>query len=308
MPRLSLLCLALTLFIMIPGCGKRLRMPPVKPAGTAAIEVVEQAPPPEPKHSEPAQLREKLKDYVTLLSDCDRTFFADVKPERIDKWELPVNVAGMERACDDLVRRQMDLVECGGFKAPLLDQFLRQAAAVSDQYQLLAFRSKKVGVRDKEPYKRMVTDITVELRTDVGQLKEGIAPVLALSDADLTGAVTDEELVQRAHAVFSALREDVRQGVEVPLKEGRPVLRQVLKTSDVIAATAVRSLRLLQTYHIPQSYLDAIILLTRSFSDLNEFYAGDYFETEEVEGPKRRSAVTRADQTYRNAWRRAFPE
>lgn len=283
----------------ICGCKQKEVIPEPPP------EVVESAKDIQPRvKTEIELLREAISDFVTLAADCDKQWFSDVKPERIDKWELPVNVKDMENQCDRLLRIFEELLDKGAYRCPELDDFLRIAASVADQYLILAYRCKKVGVRDKLPYKKEVAELRDALRAEVSKLKEEVGKVLDMSDTALKGAMVSD-VMSLADAALLRLRNDYKQWIETPVKEGKPTWRYSLRTSDTIAARAVLTLRS-RAGVSAQPLIAPAEELSRAFTAAVHFYTGNYFDTEEEEGPKLRAAFNKADNQYRQASRRMF--
>jgi hypothetical protein len=268
----------------------------VPAAGAPVADAVAGAAP----KTETDALREAIKDYVTLLADCDKQFFADVKPERIDKWELPVNVKAMESQCDRLLGLYEDMLARGAFRAPALDDFLRAAAVSADRYLVLGLHAKKVGVKDHIPYKKDLSELRDTLRADVAKLKESVGPVLALPDAALNASLGGDELAARAAPALNRLRGDLKDWIEVPVKASKPTWRYSLRTSQAIAERAAATLKAAGS-----SAGGAAVDLAKAFGAAVTFYTGAYFDTEEQEGPKVRKPVIQADTAWRNALRKA---
>jgi hypothetical protein len=182
---------------------------------------------------------------------------------------------------------------------------VRDAALTADRYLVLGFRCKKVGVKDKIPFKKEIGELRDALRADVARLKESVGTVLEQDDKALVSHASTpaDELARIANAAVSRLREDLRTWVETPLKESKPTWRYSLRTTLAIAkgATAV-----LQAGPQAPGLGPAADGLVKSFDSAVTFYTGSYFDAEEKEGPKVRGAVVRADAAYRTAARKAF--
>lgn len=258
-------------------------------------------PPPTPE----ALLRGAVRDLVALAERCDQAHFAHVEPERIKRWELPVDVKAMEGECDVILSRFADLLDRGVFRHPALDRFLARAADVSDRYLLLCLRCKKVGVRDRLPYIREVSALRDALRADVAALRDLARGVLARSDEDLNAVerTPPGDVPQVAHEVFASLRDDLRRLVEVPVRDNRPVARYALRFAD---RRADRALTLLRSRAMVQgqALLGPAEALTRAFSAAVNFFTGDYFNADEKLPPRVIRAVVDADRKYRAAARR----
>jgi hypothetical protein len=277
-----------------------------KPAADAAqAPAAPPAPPPPPPKSEYDKLRDAAKDFVTRMSDCDRRWFADVQPDRIDKWDLPVDIKAMEAECDRVLGLYETLLDQGAFRSAAMDGFLRLAATASDRYLVLGYRCKKVGVRDKIPYKAEVAAIRDALRADVARLNEAIAPVLALTDADLrtNQQASPESLPALADPVLARVRTDMKDWIEQSLKDKKPTWRYSLRTSEVLARRAASALKS-RGGAGAQDMAAAADALAAAWAEAVKFYTGAYFDTEEKEGPKIRRAVATADVAYRNAARK----
>lgn len=256
-----------------------------------------------------ALLRDAVRDLVALAERCDRLYFAGVEPERIKRWELPVDMKAMEGECDALLSRFTDLLDSGVLRHPALDRFLARAADVSDRYLLLCLRCKKVGVRDRLPYIREVSALRDALRADVAALRDLAREVLALSDEDLKAVerTPPADVPRLAHGVFASLREDLRRLVEVPIREDRPTARYALRFAD---RRADRALTLLRSRAMVQgqALLGPADALTRAFSAAVNFFTGDYFNADEKLPPRMIRAVVDADRKYRAAARRFLGE
>ena len=250
------------------------------------------------------ELRDSIKDFVTLLADCDKDFFANVRPERLDNWDLPVNVTAMEATCDQLLSRFDRMLEKGAFMSPVADEFFRNCALATDRYVMLAFRCKKVSVRDKAGLKKEIAELRDGLRADVAKIKVQVEQVLGMDDVAMREYARSVDLLPRAaDAALSRLRGDMKQWVEQPLKDGKPVWRYSLRTSDVIASRAVSAMRFKGVATAMTEPADA---LSRAFSAMVSFYAGNYFDAEEKEGPRVRGAVIRAQGPYSLAARKVL--
>jgi hypothetical protein len=286
--------------LLAAGC-KRKDAPPAQPPAPDPAPAPAQAP---VVKSDLDLLREGIKDYVTLFADCDKHWFADVKPERLDRYELPVNVKAMEGECDKLLAMYEGILAKGSYRCPEMDSFLRLAASVADQYLVLAFRCKKVGVRDKVPYKKEVAALRDALRADVAKLKEAVGPALDLPDATLKGA-GGGDAVALADAALTRVRPDFKQWVEAPVKESKPTWRYSLRTSDTLASKAAMTLRA-RAGVSAQPLVGPAEDLAKAYTAAVAFYTGNYFDTEEQEGPKIRAALSKADSAYRQAARKVL--
>lgn len=263
------------------------------------------APAPEAAKTPPTRerlLRDAVRDWTALAGQCDQAHFAHVEPERIKRWQLPVDVKAMEDECDALLSRFSDLLDSGALRHPALDRFLARAADVSDRYLLLCLRCKKVGVRDRLPYIQEVSALRDALRADVAALRDLAAAVLALGDEDLQAVERTPagDIPRLAHEVFASLRDDLRRLVEVPIRDGRPTARHALRLAD---RRADRALTLLRTRAMVQgqALLGPAEALTHAFSAAVNFFTGDYFNADEKLPPRVIRAVVDADRKYRIA-------
>lgn len=302
-----------TVALAVAGCGGK-GQDAAKPKAKAeekkaeagkAAETPKEAPKP---RSEFDDLREGLKDYVTLLADCDKAWFAKVDPDKIDKWELPVDVKTMEPRCDPLLNQYEKLMEKGAFRSPVMDEFLRTSALAADRYLLLAFRCKKVGVRDKVPYKKELAELRDALRADVAKLKEDVAKVLALSDAQLqVTALPPADTVKWADGTLQRIKDDFKAWVQEPRKveNQKPTWRYSLRTGALMATRAAAALKLASTA-TPEGLADPAQALADAYQSATTFFTGDYFEKEEEQGPKVYKEMAKADTAYRNAARKAL--
>lgn len=249
-----------------------------------------------------AALRASVRDFVALAERCDQGYFSVVEPERIKKWQLPVNVKAMEEECDALLSLCRDLLDRGVLRHPAMDRFLERAAALSDRYLLLCLRCKKVGVRDLLPYIREVSALRDTIREDVAALRNLTAEVLTLSDEDLQGIerIPPSDVPRFAHGVFLSLREDLRRLVEVPVRQGIPTPRYSLFLADRRAGRALTLLRSRAMVQ-GQALLGPAEALTRAFSAAVNFFTGDYFNADEKLPPQVIRAVVDADRRYRVA-------
>ncbi len=252
-----------------------------------------------------ALVREAVRDFMVVAERCDQAHFAHVEPERIKRWELPVDVKAMESECDVLLQRFSDLLDRGALRHPTLDRFLARSADVADRYLLLCLRCKKVGVRDRLPYIREVSALRDALRADVSALRDLGREVLTLTDDDLKAVerAPAGDIPRIAHEVFASLREDLRRLVEVPLREGAPIPRYALRLSDRRADRAVTLLRSRAMVQ-GQALLGPAEALTHAFSAAVNFFTRDYFNADEKIPPRVIREVVEADRKYRIAARR----
>ncbi|MBM4395774.1 MAG: hypothetical protein FJ087_08795 [Deltaproteobacteria bacterium] len=275
-----------------------------EPAPAAAPAEAPAPPKPTPPKSAMDEVRDAVRDFVSLLADCDKDWFADVKPERLDNWDLPVNVKAMEANCDRLLPMFETVLDKGAFRNALLDDFIRAAALASDHYLFLGFRSKKVGVRDKVALKAEIAGLRDGLRADVAKLKESVGQVLGMDDVAMRQYSSHADaLPKAADAALSRLRADVKQWIEQPVKDAKPTWRYSLRTSETIASRAVAAVRF---KGVGGAMTDPADGLAGAFASAVKFYTGNYFDTEEKEAAKYVNAVIRADGPYRLAARKAL--
>lgn len=291
------------------ACGDKKEAAAKKEAAKAAAAKAAETPKPPPAPpSEFEPLRKKLSEFAILATACDKGWFAKVDPNKIDKWELAIDVPSMEDKCDPLLTQFDALVEPAGFRHPVLDAYLRQAALVADRYMFLGFRCKKVGVRDKLPYKKMLTELRDALRADVAGLTDALDKVLKLSDADLRdgGALSSAERVRWSVDAVARLPGDFTTWIESQRKENLPIWRYSLATSSTIgnrAAGALGSPRLA----VEGGAVKAAGDLAAAFSAAWTFWSGDYFEAEEKGSPEHYKAMKKAADGWKKAFAKAFP-
>ncbi len=310
MRRVTILAL-LTVFALAAACGgKKDSAPAKKEAAKAEAAKAAEAPKPPPAPpSEFDSLRKALTEFTTLATACDKGWFAKVDPNKIDKWELPIEVPPMEEKCDPLLRQYEALYQAAGFRHPVLDDFLRTAALATDRYMFLAFRCKKVGVRDKLPYKKMLTELRDALRADVAGLAPGLEKVLKLTDADLQGAGSLAADARRTWALDAVARlpQDFATWIESTRKENLPIWRYCLMTSSVIGTRAASSLGT-PLLSVEPAVVKAAGELAASFAGAWQFWSGDYFEAEEKGSPAQYKAMKKSSDAWRKVYAKAYPK
>lgn len=302
--------LVLLLCVTGIGCpGRREADRKEAPSASPAPQVAPSAPEaPKPPPSPFAGLRKKVEDFTVLASACSRAWFTKVDPDRIDRWELAVDVPGMEQKCDPLLQKYQDLLEEAAFRHPVLDQWLRTAASVTDRYFFLAFRCKKVGVKDKKPYKKMLAQLRDDLVGDVQALEKALEPALALTDRDLEtgGDLGNEPRLIWIHGAIHRLPEDFQRWIEGPRKEQAPIWRFGLMTSNLVAQKALPALSA-PKWQVPEATVAAAKGLVEAFSAAWQFYKGDYFEAEEQQAPGLYKAFHKAEAAWKKASQKTWP-
>lgn len=301
---------ALMVGAMLLGCPgrKEADRKGAEPAANPPVAVQASPEAPKPPPSPFAGLRKKVEDYTVLASACSRAWFTRVDPDRIDRWELAVDVPGMEQKCDPLLQKYQDLLEDAAFRHPAMDEWLRIAASVTDRYFFLAFRCKKVGVRDKKPYKKMLAQLRDDLVGDVQALEKALEPALALTDRDLEtgGDLGNEPRLLWIHQAIQRLPDDFQRWIEGPRKEQAPIWRFGLMTSELVARKALPALSA-PKWQVPEATVAAAKGLVEAFSAAWQFYKGDYFEAEEQQAPGLYKAFHRAEAAWRKAAQKTWP-
>ena len=226
-------------------------------------------------------LRETIKSFAALLEECDKRFFADVKGERIKKWKLPVDVQAMEDRCDPLLMMVQTMIDKGAFLHRDLDSFLVEAANAADRYMMLAFRAKKIGVREKKPYIRRVNDLRDKLRADTKRLSVHAGQVLGLTDDELEARahLKPKDLVMVVFKTLLRLGDAVSNYVRAPMEKKHPTWRYSLKAWDRIAQRAVQRLRT-STPPQAQALLGPAEALLVNYGMVVTFFTGDWFNQE----------------------------
>lgn len=298
------LACVVALTVVVAGCGKsgkdRERTVPQQPD----LSILKK--PEEPK-SEFHEMRDAVEDFSALLKKCDANFFSDVKGERIKKWQLPVDVQRMEDLCDPLLSMFEKIVETGAFLCPEMDEYIGKAARAADQYLILAFRSKKVGVREKKPYIRRVNALRDGLRAAV---KEAVARgdhILGLPDGSFkaNASTAPGDIPALTNEVLSGLEEVVETYVVKPIKKERPTWRYSLRSADRIAGRAVEMLRR-KTPTDKLALAGPADALGREFKATVNFFTGAWYNEEEGMDRKVLKSFRRAAKAYRKAAVRAL--
>jgi hypothetical protein len=309
MRRIPILIL-LSVFALAAGCGPSKEVAAKKAAADAAARKPVEAPkPPPPPPSEFDTLRKQLAEFTTLATACDKGWFAKVDPNKIDKWELAIDIPSMEEKCDPLLRLFEALYQPAGFRHPALDEYLRTAALATDRYMFLAFRCKKVGVRDKIPYKKMLTELRDALRADVAGLAPGLEKVLKLTDADLQGTGSLAIDARRTWTLDAVARlpQDFTSWISAPRKDNAPIWRYSLMTTSTIGTRAAATLG------TPQLSVDPAVVkaagdLAAALAGAWQFWSGDYFEAEEKGSPEQYKAMKKVSDGWRKAFAKAYPK
>jgi hypothetical protein len=280
-------------------------------AEAAKVEAAKAEAPKEPPKppSEFAALRKQMQEFALLATACSKGWFTKVDPAKIDKWELPIDIPSMEDKCDPLLQQFESMVEPAAGRHPVLDAWLRNAALVTDRYMFLAFRCKKVGVRDKVPYKKMLTELRDALVADVGAMAEGLQPALLLTDKDLRdgGDLANEPRMLWLHGAVDRLGGDFATWIAEPRKAQAPIWRYSLMTTVRIGGLAARSLG------SPRLAVDAAAVeaakgLSDAFAGAWSFWKGDYFEAEEAQSPAIQKAFKKAEVAWKKASAKAWPD
>lgn len=253
----------------------------------------------EPSREE--RIRELVKEFVALVEKCDEAFFSQVEPERIKRWELPVDVKRMEETCDAIIGKFEGLMRhC--LEQEVLDRFLDRAAKVADQYLLLCLRCKKVGVKERLPYIKELTELRDALRSEVRALKDSAQEVLKISAEEM---VVLERLgpsgaAGLANRVFLSLGDYAKTLIVEPVRQGRPVPRYALKLADCRANRALELFRAKASLEA-QGILGPAEALTHAFSAGVNFFTGDYFNAEDKVIKKMLGNIEDSYRRYRTA-------
>ncbi|NOZ01589.1 MAG: hypothetical protein GXP54_06840 [Deltaproteobacteria bacterium] len=294
----------ISLCLISAGCRGTTKAPPRRPVHAPDIlKAVEKQEPP----SEFQALRDTIDEFSDLARKCDKYYFADVKGERIKKWNLPVDVQKMEKLCDPLLRLHEKMVDEGAWRCSVMDEFLRLSARVADQYLMLAFRCKKVGVREKRPYIKRVNAMRDRLRADVKELLGMVDKVSRLSDDDLKrfAGIAPGDIPGAVHKVLSGLSGAVDEFVVRPIKAKRPTWRYSLRFMDTVAQRAVDRLRSkAPTEHM--ALAGPADALTREYKALVNFFTGAWYYEEAGMDRKVLKRFKRAAKAYRKAAARAL--
>jgi len=310
MRRLTLTSVTLVILIGVTGCRKDNEMiaggPSAATRGFASGEI-EASKKSEAPRSEFAELKKSILDFTDLIKKCDKRYFSDVKGERIKDWGLPVDVQRMEDLCDRLLEVFGDVLDKGAYMCPELDEFITLAAHASDQYLMLAFRSKKIGVRDKKPYIKRINRLRDELRADVQRLADSVEDILALDDEDLKKNAKAEpgSIPLMTHEVLSGLGGAVEEFITGPIKAERPTWRYSLRTADRISGRAVEMLRKrAPTDHM--ALAGPADALTRDFAAAVNFFTGPWYNEEEGRDRMMIRNFQKANRAYSKAAARAL--
>lgn len=306
--------IALAAALALAACGKKdggaTKAEAAKAEAAKAEAAKAEAPkePPKPP-SEFAPLRKRMQDFAQLALACNKGWFTKVDPSKIDKWELPIDIPSMEDKCDPLLQQFEALVEPASFRHPVLDAWLRNAALVTDRYMFLAFRCKKVGVRDKLPYKKMLTELRDALQADVAAMAAGLEPALMLTDRDLRdgGELANEPRMLWVHGAVDRLGRDFNTWIAEPRKAQAPIWRYSLMTSERMGQLAARTLGA-PRWGIDAAAVEAGAALSKAFSDAWAFWKGDYFEAEEAQSPAIYKAFKKAETAWKKASAKTWPD
>lgn len=300
----TFMTLVLAGLLAFPACRKV--EVPLKKAGPKTL-VVDPADKKKEPESEFAGLRKKIGDYGELLKKCDEYWFSDVKGERIKNWDLPVDVQKMEDLCDPLLPLFEAIVEEGAYRCPELDEYLQLAARTADQYLMLAFRCKKVGVREKRPYIKRINALRDGLRRDVEGVGERTLAILKMHDDDFkrNARASSGALPRMTHEVLSGLSQVVSTFVVEPIEAERPTWRYSLRLADRIAGRAVENLRKkAPTDHL--ALAGPADALSREFKVVVNFFTGAWYNEEDGMDRKVLRKFKKADKVYRKNAARAL--
>lgn len=297
--------LLLLVLIVIAGCSGKTPPPnpaaagaeagSVQPAGSEQVAKQPPAPPP----SRHAAMRDGIGGWLELASTCQNRWFRKVDPARLDKWELPVDVPAMEDDCDKLVFDYEALSKDYLLKGPELDSLFVRMAMVTDLYTHLALRCRKVGVKDRVPFKQMIAGLRDRLGAEVeAVVKEGTA-VLALDDDTLVREVRDQAMMDRSLKALGRVTADMDEWIVKPRKEVGPVFKYSLKVSGRLAGGAAEALA--QDASLPEKFRTAAAGLSKAWTVVSDFYAGDYLAEEEAKAEFLQKSVLKASVAYDKA-------
>jgi hypothetical protein len=292
------------LVLAVFGCAGEKAAPTGKaePAPVATKAEPEPAPTPKEPVAPPSEFQ-ALRDTIRSIADthnrCDVRWFARVDPSRIDSYERPVDVDGMEDDCSGMVALFEKALEQGAFRNPALDSWLRETAGIVDRYVLLVFRARKIMVKDKLPYKKEMTELRDAVRADSKVLAESVGPLLALSDDDLKALhkASSDVLVREAHRALASVGGDVRKWIEEPVDQGSAVWRHSIKASAVMARRAAEALALTRA-DAPKPLVEASAKLSKAFDEAVAFFTGRHFDEETPKVKAARQAIRKAIKAY----------
>jgi len=297
--------LVMLVAIVLAGCSGR--TPPPNPAAaggeaapvqsTAVEQVAKQ--PPAPPPSRHAALREGIDGWLKLASTCQKRWFAKVDPAKLDKWELPVDVPSMEDDCDKLVFDFEALSKENLLKGPELDSLFGRMAMVTDLYTHLALRCRKVGVKDRVPFKQMIAGLRDRLGAEVEAVANEGAAVLALDDDMLVRDVSGQAMMDRALGALGRVKSDMDEWIVKPRKEVGPVFKYSLKVSGRLAAGASEALA--ADASLPEKFRMSASALSKAWTVVSDFYAGDYLAEEEAKSDFLQKSVVKAFIAYDKA-------
>lgn len=254
--------------------------------------------PVEQSKTEWENMSDAFVEYVALAKECDERFFAKVEPEKIDRWELPIDVPKMEEKCDDLIFNFDEMIKKPAyFRNPTLDAMMRTTARVADQYMILALRCKKVGVKDKLPYIKLVTRLRDELRAEVTALATAWDKALTEKELDANSAMSAEETIRTANVLLVGMHKAFMDYVVTQRESQWPTWRYSLWVEKAIVEQLINVLKSPRV-GAPEKYLSSATALATTLGGAVDYFTGEYFDTEEEQGPVVYKAVAKAFKDY----------
>jgi len=293
--------------VFAAGCYGRTTAPnPAAVDGSAEPAAAPAAAAPAPAPAEPAApvspnaaLRDGIAKWVKAVEYCDKAWFAKVDPDKLDNWELPVDVSSMEDDCGHIITEFQELSRDNLFKGRALDGLVRRMATVTDLYTHLAFRCRRIGVRERLPYKKMLVSLRDTLRAEVAALGTDAGTVLALDDAKLIEAasVTGQDLVSWADGNLARVGSDLETWVIKPRKEVGPIMKYSLGVSGALAVKSAAALAS-SGAAADAKLQEAATVLAHAYEVVTGFFTGDYLAEEEAKAPALYKSVARAFAAY----------
>ena len=101
---------------------------------------------------------------IQTVDHCDVKFFSHINPDSIDNWNPPIPLSMMQRECDYIINWTEQWPEKVIIMNPELTGLTYHTMVLADLYARLIYRSKKMSVRYKLPWKKRISSIKRQLR------------------------------------------------------------------------------------------------------------------------------------------------
>ena len=164
-PVRGLLVIAIIVGLGISGCKKTESKKQLKKHTTATAKKETKKTNNTLKKKEKADpLKESVLKLIQTVDHCDVKFFSHINPDSIDNWNPPIPLSMMQRECDYIINWTEQWPEKVIMRNSDLTSITYHTMVLADLYARLIYRSKKMSVRYKLPWKKRISSIKRQLR------------------------------------------------------------------------------------------------------------------------------------------------